>query len=479
MKRIMTLLLAAGLVLGSAGVSKATDVKVKGMWDFNFEWADSDFHKDNGADFTHARQRLRTQVDFIASESLKGVVFFEIGDQHWGRAAQGASIGTDGTVVEVRYSYIDWVVPETDLKVRMGLQPLALPGFVSGSSILDHDGAGITLSYDFNENVNATLLWARAENENYWDRGGDTKTHRHDALDVFGLLVPLKFDGITVVPWGMFGLAGRNSLANNGAAGHAAGNNDQIGWVRSGLLPMGASGVQSAPDDGVCWWLGLTGDVTMFDPFHFAFDVNYGSIDLDTLSLDNGNNFDVKRRGWLVSLLAEYKFDFGTPGLIFWYGSGDDDDPYDGSERLPSIRPAWKATSYGFDTGYIDTYDMMGLSAAGTAGIVGQIKNISFIDDLSHVLRVAYYRGTNDKSMADRMVIEPANNGFNGIYLTEKDDAVEVNFDTDYKIYENLLLNVSLGYIHLGFNEGTWGNTVVDSIQKNNYKGAINLRYTF
>ncbi len=86
MKRIVTLLLAAGLVLGAAGAGNAADVKVKGAYDFAIGWSNS-FRKDANADNFKALQRLRTQVDFIASESLKGVVFFEIGDQNWGRAA--------------------------------------------------------------------------------------------------------------------------------------------------------------------------------------------------------------------------------------------------------------------------------------------------------------------------------------------------------------------------------------------------------
>ena len=51
-----------------------------------------------------ACSRLRTQIDVIASESLKGVMFFEIGHQNWGKSAQGAALGTDGKEVKVRYS---------------------------------------------------------------------------------------------------------------------------------------------------------------------------------------------------------------------------------------------------------------------------------------------------------------------------------------------------------------------------------------
>ena len=482
MKRIVTLLLAAGLVLGAAGAGNAADVKVKGMWDFAVGWADSSFDAgDNGDNFV-ARQRLRTQVDFIASESLKGVVFFEIGDQNWGKASQGASLGTDGTVIEVRYSYIDWVVPNTELKVRMGLQPIAFPGYVADSSVLNHDGAGITLNYDFNENVAATFFWARLENDNgNGKQGVDTNwdaNNRADAFDLFGLTLPMTFDGVKVTPWGAYASIGRNALdgdRNTNHWGGAAG--DQISKLRQGMLPMGVTSFSGSDDSrGDAWWLGLTGDITVWNPFRLAFDFNYGSVDMGE-GIIRGKHGDLERKGWLASLLAEYKLDSVTPGLIFWYASGDDDDPYDGSERLPSMRPAWKPTSYGFDGYYaIDPGEMFGTSAAGTWGIVAQLKDITFTEDLNHVFRVGYYRGTNDEAMVKKgIVTAPWGNPGSPFYLTEEDAAWEVNFDTTYKIYEDLTLNVALGYIYLDLDNSVWN---VDE-NKNNFKAMVNMRYAF
>ena len=119
MKRIVTLLLAAGLVLGAAAGSQAADIKAKGNWTFTWQLGDNNLFEKNGDKFT-AKQRLRTQIDVIASESLKGVLFLEMGDQNWGSSKDGASLGTDGKIVKVRYSYVDWVIPQTDAKVRMG-----------------------------------------------------------------------------------------------------------------------------------------------------------------------------------------------------------------------------------------------------------------------------------------------------------------------------------------------------------------------
>ena len=485
MKRIVTLLLAAGLVLGAAGAGNAADVKVKGAYDFAIGWSNS-FRKDPNADNFKALQRLRTQVDFIASESLKGVVFIEIGDQNWGKAAQGASLGTDGTVIEVRYSYIDWVVPNTDLKVRMGLQPVAFPGYVANSTVLNHDGAGITLNYDFNENVAASLFWARLENDNA--RAGEKDNLRHDAFDLFGLTVPLTFDGVRVTPWGAYARIGRHAL-EGAEGGHADGNGTQFAGLKLGMMPMGADFIVEPSNDsaGNAWWLGVTGDITLWNPFRLAFDFNYGAVDMGTVKAwdENGvlRNGDLERKGWVAALLAEYKLDFATPGLIFWYGSGDDSNPYDGSERLPSMRPAWSPTPYGFDGYVIDTGEMLGTSAAGTWGVVARLNDISFREDLSHVLRVGYYRGTNDKKMAE--FVQGPYNGYTSAnwqhtsYLTEKDCAWEVDFDTTYKIYEDLSLRFALGYIYLDLSRSAWGDDVVDNTNKNNLKAFMNMQYTF
>ena len=138
MKRLMTLLLAAGLVLGTTSAAKAVDFKMTGLWQNRVSFADRNFEKHNGDDKMRAATRLRTQIDVIASESLKGVMFFEIGHQNWGKAAEGAALGTDGKEIKVRYSYVDWIIPQTDAKVRMGLQPYVQPTFTGiGSPILE------------------------------------------------------------------------------------------------------------------------------------------------------------------------------------------------------------------------------------------------------------------------------------------------------------------------------------------------------
>ena len=473
MKRVITLLLAAGLVLGAATASQATDIKVKGNYQFGFEGTKSAFTDPDNNDRFQASQRFRTQIDFIASENLKGVVFFEIGKTVWGNGGSGVagggaggSIGTDGINVKTRYAYIDWVIPQTDVQVRMGLQPYALPGFVALSPVLGSavDGAGITLSSQFTENVGASLFWMRATNQ-------DNSNINSDILDLVGLTVPVTFDGVKVTPWAMGAFAGNNSLARATAT---PSNGDQM-RVASGLLPAWTVGklANSEDDHGNAWWLGFTGELTMFDPIRFAWDAAYGSADMGNIGSQ-----DLERSGWYISAIAQYKMDFVTPGLMLFYASGDDDDVMDGSEQIPVIDAGWNASSFGFDGSAYGASTNVKISdtIAGMWGVQLRFDDISYMEDLKHNLRFAYYTGTNDNEVVKKGFITSPKTTSQGLYLTDKDHAFEVNFDTNYNIYDNLILTVELGYINLDLDGDVWNKT---GIEENAYKAGAYLTYNF
>ena len=101
-KQCMVALLAAGLFLGATGSAKAIDFKVSGEWLVGFGVGDSNLTKhtqntkggpktkSNSNDDFAAGQRLRLQLDAVASEALSGTVFFEIGDQTWAKPTKAA-----------------------------------------------------------------------------------------------------------------------------------------------------------------------------------------------------------------------------------------------------------------------------------------------------------------------------------------------------------------------------------------------------
>lgn len=114
-----------------------------------------------------AWNRLMFKLDAVVNENLSGTLMFEIGDQMWGQSSTGGALGADGAVVELKNAYIDWMVPNTDLKLRMGLQLVALPSFTFENNVFIDDVAGVTASYAFNENVSLTGFWMRPYNDNY------------------------------------------------------------------------------------------------------------------------------------------------------------------------------------------------------------------------------------------------------------------------------------------------------------------------
>ena len=295
-------------------------------------------------------------MDAVASEALSGTVYFEIGTSEWGKASNGAALGADGTnQIKLKRAYLDWIVPDTDAKVRMGIQGVALPNVAGGSAVMDTDVAGITVNYKFNENVGLTALWARPLNDNYVDGTNSKQNNYLDNMDLFSLMVPLTFDGVNVTPWAMYGMVGKNAL--NGAWNKDNSAYDGVGTadgnLHYSLRPYpGMTGADKTGNDyGNAFWAGLPIAVTMFDPLNIELDINYGYMQgmgrFDAVKNGGGDKrASTERQGWLAKALVEYKLDWGVPGIFGWYASGDDSNPKNGSERMPSVAASGNFTSF-------------------------------------------------------------------------------------------------------------------------------------
>ena len=506
MKKILTLMLAAGMLLGAASGAKAIDFKASGEWLVGFGLGDGSLIKDvdnkkrHHEDTFNAGQRVRLQLDAVASESLSGTVFFEIGDQMWGNAESGGAMGADCKVVKVKNAYIDWMVPNTDLKLRMGLQAVAMPNVAGGSAIMDGDAAALVASYQFNDNVGLTALWMRPLNDNYTGTNADNEPYGNgynnylDNMDLFALMLPLKFDGVELTPWAMYGMQGKNARFNEGGVDTADG---ALGATLPGFH-LGMNGLaldKTSKAYGSMFWAGLPVAITAFDPLNIEFDINYGYVEAmgryDVLKrgtdLVRGNS---KREGWLVKALVEYKMDWGTPGIFGWYASGDDGNVKNGSERLPSIAGAGNFTSFMGDgnlawgTGY-NFYDN-NLTYAGTWGVGLQIADVSFVEDLKHTFRVAYWGGTNSPSMVkymDSAVAWDVTTAVqDGPYLTTNDGLLEFNLVNSWQIYENLEANLELGYIINMMDKDTWDKSYVSDrnwSKQDAWKAQLIFAYSF
>ena len=511
MKKLMTLALAAAMMLGAATGANAIDFKAKGQWIMSFDYGQHANFRSNqdgkpgsgykNEDEFEARQRVRLQLDAVASESLSGTVFFEIGDQLWGQNSTGGALGADNnSVVELKRAYIDWMVPQTDLKVRMGIQGLALPAFTTNASqILDDDVAAVSLNYQFNENVGLTAFWARPYNDNngYKWNGKDAGYQNYmDNMDMFAVLLPLTFDGVKVTPWVMYAALGPGMFDHekmyNPDGDYPYGSYGSA-WTRASRgLTSGFTGFDKLDSYGNAFWAGITGEVTYWDPFRIAWDVNYGSVSYEDEKMN--------REGWLASLLLEYKLDWGTPGIYGWYGSGDDSNPRNGSERMPVVSANGNNdfSNFAFNGNpYIARECVLGSTMVGTWGVGVRLKDVSFLEDLKHTLRVNFMGGTNAPKMAkyvsetqvyDKRGMAPMHMGadvFDPLYLTTEDYALEVGLTNTYKMYDNFTVMLDAAYIALWLDDSrsTWGKDAMKGFNGN--KGGtydawnVNLSFVY
>lgn len=506
MKKLMTLALAAAMMLGAATGANAIDFKAKGQWIMSFDYGQHANFRSNqdgkpgsgykNEDEFEARQRVRLQLDAVASESLSGTVFFEIGDQLWGQNSTGGALGADNnSVVELKRAYIDWMVPQTDLKVRMGIQGLALPAFTTNASqILDDDVAAVSLNYQFNENVGLTAFWARPYNDNNgYLYDGDKQGYKNymDNMDMFAVLLPLTFDGVKVTPWVMYAAMGPGMFDHEkmhdpdgdypyGSYGSA--------WTRAARgLTSGFVGGDNLDSYGNAFWAGVTGEVTYWDPFRIAWDVNYGSVSYEDEKMN--------REGWLASLLLEYKLDWGTPGLYGWYGSGDDNNPKNGSERMPVVSANGNNdfSNFAFNGNpYIAREGILGSTMVGTWGIGARLKDVSFLEDLKHTLRVNFMGGTNAPKMAkyvshnsfkDPATVARYGTSYDPLYLTTEDYALEIGLTNTYKMYDNFTVMLDAAYIAMWLDDSrsTWGKNPMAGFagDRNGVYDAWNVNLSF
>lgn len=455
MKRFALLAIMAAFVLGTVATASAVEIKASGDWRVHANWVDNmqnfDAPFDNGKNNTrrtpeddfNVYQRARIWFNFIANENLKAVLGLEIGDITWGNTG-GGQIGADGVNIETKHAYLDFNIPGAPINVKAGIQPIALPSNL-GSAILDDDMAALVLTGKINENFSAVVGYSRLYNKDGARRtvradgfGGNSGSE--DEVDAMFAILPIKYSSFSIDPFFMAAFIGRDSVI-----GQAIGQSDPI-------VPA--------------YWFGFRGDVSAFDPFTIMFDFNYGTYD------DYGKARDMS--GYYFDLVVDYKMSMMTPELFFFYASGfDKTSKVNNKTIMPTVSGAFGATTTVFDGSALDAGT--GLDATIPQGLWGiglKLKDITFVEKLTHTLTIAYLQGTNHKSNSALV----SSLGVNG--LTTKDSAWEVDFDTEYKIYENLTGILELGYVNLKLDKNI-RNITSDDYKSDAWKVRTGFRYKF
>ncbi len=434
-KKLETLLLAAGMVLTVAGPASAVDVKTDGEYLFQYQSGAEGFR---GANTDYAMQRLRLGLTFSASEDLAGYFQLQVGEWNWGEDEYAGANGS----VSMRQAYVDWTLPGTDVKVRMGRHAFDLPAYASTSPMIaDLVADGVVVSVPFGENMDLTAFWTRMARGAHL---GDVSDVSAPKYDLFGVAGTAAFERVTVSPWVLYASKGDGEDAGGGRFQPSI-LTDQGNLSGSGRADIVVAGA------GMEW--------KPFDPVTLALDGAWGR----AVYSDSRD-----QEGWYAVGRASYAMSFGEPSLLAWYASGDKSGRPVNSGQIPIIYGDFDGTSTYFDA----AWGLVGghrCSFGGTWGVSAQVNGMSFIDGLSHDFSVTYIAGTNDKK-----------NGAYGEgydYLTSEDAAVEFDLLSTYEIYKNLTAALELAYIIEDFDtsaaHGRSGRF------ENDWRTALLFQYSF
>ncbi len=435
MKKLTTLVLAAGLVV-SAFAGSASAGEFKPVLQFAEEFSYGDAGTNDQLENFNAVTRIRFGFDYVASEDLSATILFQYGGHHWGTFEPN----NDGEAkLKMRLAYIDWTLPSTDVKVRMGRQAVVAPSYAFGSPVLDSRADAISINGNVNENISLGLAWMRADRNERADYGYDT-------TDALMLNAEFAYDGFKVAPWAVY--AHKQHGAESGITQH-----------------FNIDGVNADAD---LYIIGASAELNMFDPFVFAVDALYNNIKYHNMAPLAEDSYDA----FYVAAKASYKLSNGVASLGGWYSTGNDRENNDNGFVV--LDGGFSASSVLFDGNIVgsDPYtNVMGSdSPFGTWGVIAEYAGFSFLENLSHTARVLYIEGTNENQP------NAYNPGFgDSIELTEDDSAIEIDFDTTYQIYKNLSATLQLGYVFFDQSNLAAGEEEADDI----FRSALTFVYKF
>ncbi len=175
MRRHLTMLvvLVASLALAAPAIA-AVEFKYGGQFrtraisDYGLQtFTNPDGTTDRNRNFVDTR--LRLYFDFVASEHLRLVTKWEVGDTRWGNPAavgrsSGGGVGADGVNVETKNVYVDFGIPNTPIWASVGIQGIKL----MDSWIIDDDFSAAVLRAQFDP-IGVKLGYIAAQNLNVSD----------------------------------------------------------------------------------------------------------------------------------------------------------------------------------------------------------------------------------------------------------------------------------------------------------------------
>ncbi|OBQ46480.1 hypothetical protein SP90_12325 [Halodesulfovibrio spirochaetisodalis] len=366
----------------------------------------------------------------------------------------GGDLGSDGVGVETKRLFIHYKSPNLPLSTRVGIQGLTFPGFIAGSVIFDDDVAGVVTTSHFTKVYHTTFAWIRPFDVDTAD--GETVTQKNK-MDMFLAAPFITTDLVTFTPFISYAALGQN--VKFGGDNYTYDIGPSLGLDNSFL------GVERTAASEV-YWLGLSAKTTIGENLNIYFDGIYGQLNA---------NEAADRSGGFTAAKVSYTMDKLTPSIVAWWASGDDADAYkDGAGRMPFVNAEWTLTTFGFDDTYANESSQLIADPTGKVAVGIFLEDVKFWDFMTQELRVLGMWGTNDSSIVKNGHLEDERDSY-AKYLTDKDFALEINYEMHIDLYEQLELIPSLAYIHLDLDDDVW----TESNTKDAWRVLLITQYSF
>lgn len=240
-------------------------------------------------------QRLRLYFTFKASENLKVVAKFEIGDVVWGDYNKGGRMGADTVNVETKNAYIQFNIPNIPTTAVLGIQPIALldswivdDDFSAAAFVTKLEPITVTLAYIAGQHVPTNGSYYSSTRANV-DDYAFAVNYAQKGVPIKGTLTGV-FMNANQAPWALY-----PEVMNTPVSGY--------GWgAYGGSGTVGAYPAQISSSSGVGWVAN-------------SFPTAIAGTDTFTAASLAGENFGGASLAWFGNLLYGVKdnqmFDLG------------------------------------------------------------------------------------------------------------------------------------------------------------------------
>lgn len=373
-----------------------------------------DFDNNNGAsaastgDLTRRgiSQRVNFGLEWGDSKFARGVVMFEMDSTNWGEDPYAAGTftsggsgrmgvaGTDQVQLEIKHAYVDFMIPNTPLKVIAGLQ-----GFgIGGRLVQGRDIPGVRLIVPLGPQTIGLLWW----------RENETSRNTSQTNDTYGFTYDFKTKAFNVNAYGLYKNDLRTTLKDNP------------------------------------WWLGAGGAVPM-GPLALSGQFVYvgGTKDLATTT-------KADYAAWALEALATFRL---SPALAlageFYYSTGNKAD--DATKINMYTRPFGSECHANFGLGRTVIFFMNFSEFGNQHNIQGGFEGLYYLRANANLnVTKATNLSFNYLYIGDTSSGTPGTgkkvNSVGRQDLDKEFVGHELNLITKFRLYPNMTFNVGLGY---------------------------------